>query len=267
MVEVQKAGIESPVLRLRKQAGITQRELAAAADVHPSIVAGLEAGVVAIEEDAEIRGKVDELFTKLSEWSDLDKNELLRQQIEFNRAVARELAERFAEKMKEFVAEALRRGAYEDYFGPQPLTDEIVEVLRDCLDDPAESPVRILREYAQISQRQLAIAAGVSQTAVARIEAGELGLGDPDSDFDGWYDFLGNSVMVGEKLLRFLVDALASECNDKKVKEKLALYIHSAQEVFREGFSERAKAKVIEAMSKLKTLGKDGKKIGAGKPE
>lgn len=180
--------------------------------------------------------------------------------------MARELAKRFTEKMKEFVAEALRRGAYEEHFGPQPLTDEIVEILGDCLDDPEQSPVKILREYAQISQRQLAMAAGVSQTAVARIEAGELGLGDLDTFLGGRFDSLGNSVVVGEKLLRFLVDALASECQDKKVKEKLALYIHSAQEVFREGFSERARAKVAEAMARLGKLGKCNEEMAAEEP-
>lgn len=267
MVEVQKAGIESPVLRLRRQAGITQRELAAATDVHQSIVAGLEAGVIAIDEDAELKGQVDELFTKLSEWSGLEKNELLRQQIEFSNAVAAEVTERFTEKMKEFVTEALRQETYEKYFGPQPLSDEIVEIIGDCLDDPEQSPVKILREYAQISQRQLAIAAGVSQTAVARIEAGELGLGAKVLFSNSWFDSLGNGVMVGERLLRFLTDALASDCQDKKVKEKLTLYIHGAQEVFREGFPERAKAKVTEAMSKLKKSSKGGGNIASEEPE
>lgn len=259
-MEAQKVGIESPVRKLRKETGITQRELAVATGVHQSIVAGLEAGVIAIEEDAEIQGKINELFTKLSEWSGIDKNELLRQQIEYSRAVADGLAEKFADKMKKFVAEKLREGAWEKHFGPQPLTREIVEIIRDCIWDD-ESPVKILREYAQISQRQLAIAAGVSQTVVARIEAGELSLGNCWS-----YDSLGlgSGIYAGEKLLRFLVDAIASECEDRELKEQLAGYICSAQENFMEGFAKRAKAKVMETMAKLRKGGKSDKKAATG---
>lgn len=180
----------NPVKDLRMKIGVSQRELADALGVHHSLIANLEMNLIDIsEEDEETKSKVRAVFEKLAEYSGITIEKLLRQQAQCTQEQQIAIADTVTEQIGSVA---------EQWGGSRDLNDAadvetFIGLLEDYCVDECKSPVYFIREKGEITQRQLAQAADVSQTLVARIESGELNLFGPST---------------GHKLLEFILKGL-----------------------------------------------------------
>ena len=233
------AKVESPVKELRNKIGVSQRELADALDVHHTLIANLEANIVSVdEEDEETKAKVTNIFEKLAEYSGIPKGELLKQQAQCTKQAQEAVYE--TTKNQLFLAA-------EKFDGVQNLSHEgefekFVGKLEDLCKSNCKSPLYVIRSQTDITQRQLAQAADVSQTVVARIELGEL-------DFEG--------LNTGFKVFELIAEGLGLPDIDHPHHEPLYEALNRCQKLFKECNSKRAKDKVESAFKKMKMMGGD----------
>lgn len=163
---------ENPVKKLRTEVGISQRQLADAVGVNHTLIANIEMNLIEIsEDDEELKSKVSLVFDKLAEWSGRPKEELLREQA----MCTKEKLISVRELVKQSIHDVC-----ENLIGPEPwhrpeIENLIHEVEKHCLfGENCRSPLKFFRIEGNLTQRQIAQAAEVSQPLIARIEAGEL---------------------------------------------------------------------------------------------
>jgi len=245
---IKLAKVESPVKELRNKIGVSQRELADALGVHHTLVANIEANIVSVdEEDDETKAKVTKIFEKLAEYSGIPKGELLKQQAQCTK------------QAQEAVYESIKNQIFlaaEELVEAQNLSHEgefemFVDKLEGLCESNCKSPLYVIRSQTGITQRQLAQAAGVSQTVVARIELGELG-------FEG--------LNTGFKVFELIAEGLGLPDIDHPHHEPLYEALNRCQKIFKECNSKRAKDKVESAFKKLK-VNSGGKNKNSEAPE
>jgi len=242
MEEIKKKNIdESPVKQLREKAGVTQRQMADALEVHHSLIASLEAGVIELDdEDLVVKNKVRKVFETLAEWTGMSKQELINNQIKFTNMNAM--------RLKSLVREQLRKWVALQWGGSEQLADEeevkiLLELMYVECEEKCISPVTWFRENASITQRQLALATGVSQTFIARLELGEVELFGPKT---------------GSKVLEFICEALLSHENDP-LYDELYSGIYECQQDYIKNVAKQSKDKVKNALQNLREKDKDNK--------
>ncbi len=233
----------SPVKELRTKIGVSQRELADAIGVHHSLIANLEANLINIdEEDEETKSKVGTIFEKLAEYSGISFEKLVKKQAQCTQEQQAAIAEMVSEQISSVA---------EQWGGSRDLSDpDEVEVFSDRLKDycitQRKSPIYFIREKGEITQRQLAQAAEVSQTMIARVESGELSLFGPST---------------GHQLLEFVLGGLGRPDMLAPDYDELYDLFCQCQEEFGEYKKRQNREKVEAAFAELrrKAKGDDSK--------
>ena len=235
----------SPVKELRERINVSQRELADALGVHHALIANLEANLINItEDDAETISKVNIIFEKLAEHSGIPKEKLIAMQAACTKQQQITVRERVIEQLSAVVEKLVgyKQIDSEDEF--YAFTRELNLACQRNKDNPSpyslRSPINYLREESGITQRQLAQAAEVSQTFIARLEAGELSL----------------AGLNGRKLTNLIMESLnipeydenSDECFDP---DELYEELINSHGEYMEVVAERNKEKVERAFKKL----------------
>ena len=170
--------IISPVKELREKIGVSQRELADALNVHHSFIANLEANQIDVSaDDEELQKKIKQLFEGLSNYAGIPKDELIMKQMLSNKNQLKsdkiKVMEQFGYAIEKMIGKK-RVSTEEEFYG-------FIDELEQCCHQEGycNSPLKVIRQAGDITQRELAQAAGVSQTLIARIELGEISLSGP----------------------------------------------------------------------------------------
>ena len=227
---------KNPIKELRDAINITQRELADALEVHHSYIANLEKNLISFdEEDLNEQSKIKMIFEKLAKWSNQDAAKLLEQQRKCTLASI-DLVTQNAKNSLSKVPEEwlnLNEGGHIEQF--DELDWFIDELRRQCEAGP-KSPITALREAADITQRNFALATGASQAYIARVEKGELSISGP---------------RTGSKVMNFMVDALAGDDEEGHKFDALQDSIYDLQESYMKAAKQISKQNVIAAFEKL----------------
>ena len=180
---------QSPIAEIRKRANISQRDLATGLGVHYSLIASLEAGLLDIAE-TDKDGQVQGVFQAVAEMTGHCALSLIERQEEFTQSTRDGIRDKLVHHIKQTVVEEWSGSVCEE-LDKEAVLAMIRGPMRSWCEEYAKSPVRFFREQANVSQRQFALAAGVSQSLVARVEAGQLGLyHDPRSGAGKLTEFL-----------------------------------------------------------------------------
>lgn len=235
----------SPVKELREKINVSQRELADALEVHHALIANLEANLINItEDDAETISKVNIIFEKLAKHSGIPKEKLIAMQSACTKQQQITVRERVIEQLNAVVEKLI---GYKQIDSEDEFYAFIRELNLACQrnkNNPSpyssRSPINYLREESGITQRQLAQAAEVSQTFIARLEAGELSL----------------AGLNGRKLTNLIMESLnipeydenSDECFDP---DELYEELINSHGEYMEIVAEKNKEKVERAFMKL----------------
>ncbi len=236
---MEKKITESPIRTIRIKAGVSQAQMADALEVQRSVIAGLEAGIIRFdEEDVLIESKIGKLFEFLSDWSSIPKKELIKKQTEYTRQNNEKILEKAVEKIQNYITQQMRTPFTEQKSGSENSKGEeldwLIKSLGVACKENCISPVRWFRDKAQMTQRQLALVAGIPQTFVARLELGEVDLPDLDN---------------GSKVLEFLIKALGySETSDSYYKLYNSIILF--QETLIKESARSAKDRVVSSLKK-----------------
>jgi predicted transcriptional regulator len=245
---------KSPIKELREKIGISQRELADTLGVHHSYIANLENNLINIEEedeeDDETQTRLLDIFEQLAEWSGESAEELIRKQNEATRETVESMKAEVSSKINQQVMQQISQIA-EDLGVSRDMSEDEAAYLIDIgfissgsMVD-TKSPIKMIRDWAGITQRQLAQAADVSQAYIARVERGELALSGPNT---------------GLRLVNFIIEALGVTDLDSPAYDTLFHQLLELQEKFIEMNKARTKVKVKAAFEKLKKgKGAEGK--------
>jgi predicted transcriptional regulator len=227
---------KNPIKELRDSINITQRELADALEVHHSYIANLESNLINFDEEAlGEQSKIKMIFDKLAKWSNQDAAELLEQQRKCTMASIELVTQNAKNSLSRIPEEWINFNEGEHIEQPDELDWFLNELQQRCESGP-KSPITILREAADITQRNFALATGASQAYIARVEKGELSISGPRT---------GSRVMI------FVIDALASEDEDGHKFDALHESIYDLQENFMKAAKQKSKQNVIAAFEKL----------------